>query len=224
MLVGAAVPQAQQAISQPTQPQQVSWDVVRAPDGEVAFSMPRKPVQEVRTTRGTAGPLDLLSYSCKFEACDYLLQRIKSTVSIAPGSVPAQLDYLTKLYLVENARLLKESSIVVDGVIGDDITYTVPAPKGSGTITKRTRHFVTDNYYYALTVGSQPDKPLPPEAGRFLSSLTFEGIVKAQNNRSRQAPAAKRKIEPSPVGPRGSRSPAGTADRPTQRKTKKPAN
>jgi len=224
MLCVAAPAKEKPVISQPTQLHQASWEVVRVPDGEAAFSMPSKPLQVARTTRGTAGSLDLLSYSCKFEECDFLLKRTKATVSIAPESVIAQLDYLKKRYVLENARLVSESSIVVDGVIGNDITYTVPTMNGSEMLTKRTRHFVTDQCYYVLTAASQPGKALPPEAGRFLSSLTFEGIVKAQNRRSRKGPEVKRTVGSSSVGRRAIPPLAGSSNQARQRQASKPGN
>ena len=65
-------------------------------------------------------------------------------------------------------------------MIGDDFTYSAPSPAGDGDVIRRTRHFQKDRFYYELTVSSPPGRPLPGDALRFLSSLTFEALVKAQ--------------------------------------------
>jgi hypothetical protein len=210
------------AMEQPARatPEKKVWDVVRSPDGDFAFSMPAKPGFETRKAQGPAGALEVLAYSCTFQDAHYQLQRARSPRSIAPDRVIAELAHLRKGHLKENTRLVKETKIVVDGVIGDDFTYAVPSPKGEGEVTKWARHFLTGQFYYVLTVTSPPGKPLPNDAARFVSSLTFEALVKAHHARMKEGPttpaqpptATARPTAPRQGSPRGPSTKVGVAD------------
>jgi hypothetical protein len=179
LVPGQAEPRPEGAI---TRPERKAWDVVRSPDGDFAFSMPAKPARETRNARGAAGTLEVLSYACAVDGSRYDLRRVRSPRPVAPADVIAELDHLKAGYLKGEARLAKETRIVVDGVIGEDLTYAVPPSQGAGVVTRRTRHFIKDHFYYALTAASPPDRSLPGDAARFLSSLTFEAIVKAHSS------------------------------------------
>ena len=136
-----------------------------------------------------------MSYSCALDGSNYRLRRIRSPQAVSPAQVTAELDHLRAGYLKGDARLVKETRIVVDGVIGDDLTYTVPSSQGPGVVTKRTRHFINGHFYYELTAASPPDKPLPGDAARFLSSLTFG------NSSSRRTTAGMKEESRSPARP-----------------------
>ena len=71
-----------------TIPERTVWDVVRSPDGDFAFSMPARPAAESRDVRGTAGMLEVLSYSCAHEGSDYRLRRIRSPQMVPPRGWP----------------------------------------------------------------------------------------------------------------------------------------
>ena len=73
-----------------------------------------------------------------------------------PAQVIAELAHLRKRDFKENSRLVNETKIVVDGVIGDDFTYTVPSPRG------RWRDDLQDEAF--------PDEPLLLRADRHLTS------------------------------------------------------
>jgi hypothetical protein len=168
-------------------------------DGDFAFSMPVKPSLEKRDVQGSIGNLEMLEYSCRFDGSTYLLRRIKSSQAVAPHRVIAELTQLKKRYFTANVRLVKETNIVADGVIGDDFTYTVPSRDGAGSETRRTRHFLANQFYYVMTVTSPPGKPLAGEASRFLSTLTFESVVKAHYARMKvesKTPAGTRTAAP----------------------------
>jgi hypothetical protein len=115
---------------------------------------------------------------------------VKSPLAVADGQVTAELQHLTRGLLRDAVRVAKETAIVADGVIGEDLTYTVRPSQGTGVVTRRSRHFITGHFYYELTATSPPDKPLPADAARFVSSLTFEAIVKAHHARTKTAATA----------------------------------
>ncbi|WP_165229494.1 hypothetical protein [Aquisphaera insulae] len=196
------------------------WDIIRSPDGDIAFSMPSRPDRETRNARGTEGPLEILSYSCSVDGVDYRLQRIRAPRAIPPNQILPQLDLLKPRYLTVGTRLIKESPIVVDGVIGDDLTYVPPSPPHQAAATLRTRHFMRGSFYYALTVTSQPGKPLPDSAARFLASLTFEAVVREHQARMK-APSSSPdrsgtgpQLSPSRPGRPASRVPGNPAVKP----------
>lgn len=174
-------------------PERAAWDVVRSADGDFAFSMPARPDRESRVARGAAGPLDILIYSCAFEGSVYHIRRVRSPADVRPHRVLAELAHLRRQYLTEAARLVKETLIVNDGVIGEDLTYTLPSPRDEGIVTARTRHYINGRFYYEMTVTSPPAKPLPDSAARFLSSLTFEAVVRAHYARMKAGPGAVRR-------------------------------
>ncbi len=66
LLTSAAIDQSEGRVW--TIPERTAWDVVRSPDGDFAFSMPARPATETRDVRGTAGMLEVLSYSCATRA------------------------------------------------------------------------------------------------------------------------------------------------------------
>jgi hypothetical protein len=169
-------------------PERVVWDVVRSQDGDIAFAMPAQPVAETQTRQGPAGLLEVLTYSCRFQGSHYQVQRSRAPQAIAPSRVIAELARLKKGYFGAQGRLVKQTPIVVDGVPGDDFTYTVPSRQGDGDVAKRSRHYIQGHSYYVLTITSPPGRPLPGDATRFLSSLTFEALVKAHYARIKAVP------------------------------------
>jgi hypothetical protein len=160
-------------------PERPAWEVVRSEDGDFAFSMPFKPTQKTDHEGLPGGAVESLSYSGERSGSGYLLRRTRYAQPVQPRQVIARLAQVRTSDLTETARLVKETPIVVDGVIGHDFTYVVPSPRGDGDVTRRTRHFLKDQFYYELTVTSSPGRPLPDDTTRFLSSLTFEALVKA---------------------------------------------
>jgi hypothetical protein len=194
-------------------PEPPQWEVVRSEDGDFAFSTPAKPDQKTQDARGSAETPAILTYSCRFNGSRYLVQRTRSARSVAPGRVIDELADLKKGFAAENAQFVNETKIVVDGVIGDDFTYTVPSHQRDGDVTKRTRHYLTGSFYYVLTVASPPGRALPDDAARFLSSLTFEAVVKAHYARMKAEPRPA--AEPKVGTGRAAAQPRGNAPRAT---------
>jgi hypothetical protein len=187
------------------------WEVVRSEDGDIAFSMPAQPTSNTQDAHGPEGPLEILTFSCPFNGSLYLVQRTRFTQSVAPGELIDELAHRKTGFLNENVRLVSETKVVVDGVIGDEFTYAVASRQGNGVVTKRTRHYLMGRFYYVLTVASSPGRPLPEDAARFLSSLTFEAVVKAYYARVKVDP--KPPIQPDGGARRAAAQPRGTAPR-----------
>lgn len=194
-------------------PDRVVWDVTRSPDGEFAFAMPARAEAETRKRPGPAGVLEVLTYSCRLGGSHYQVQRTRAPQAVSPGGVLAELDRLKRGLIGEQTQPTRETKVVVDGVPGEDFTYPVPARPGQGAATRRTRHYIQGHSYYVLTVTSPPGGPLPADATRFLSSLTFEALVKA--HRARLTVAARS------VG--AAAAPRGGSARPKARPKARPA-
>jgi hypothetical protein len=190
-------------------PGRPAWEVVRSADGDFAFSMPVKPVPG---PPGAAGADEVVAYSCEVRGCSYEIRRTRRDRRVAAAEAIAELATMRKGYLVPGARLVKETKIVVDGVPGDDLTYSVDSPPAGGIVTRRIRYFLKGRHRYELTVTAPPGQPLPDDATRFLSSLTFEALVRAQYAAGprrptvaapsvRAAPRAGRDARREPTGP-----------------------
>jgi hypothetical protein len=160
-------------------PRRPAWEVVRSADGDFAFSMPVKPGSGPPGTSGTMAAGEDLAYSCEVRGCSYEIRRTRLSQPVRSGQVIAELARMKKQYLEPDDRLVKDTKLVVDGVPGDELTYTVSASQGSAAVTRRIRYFLKDLYRYELKVASPPGQPLPADATRFLSSLTFEALVKS---------------------------------------------
>ncbi len=57
----------------------------------------------------------------------------------------------------------------------------------------RTRHYINGHFYYEMTVTSASGNPLPDAAARYLSSLTFEAVVRAHYARLKAGTRATRR-------------------------------
>jgi len=155
------------------------WEVVRASDADFAFSMPVHPNSRTESAVSADGPLETISYTCSRGGSNYFFRRARNPRPVDKAQVIGELAKATKAFFREGATLIKETKVSLDGVPGDDFTYTIRSQKGEGTVSRRTRHYLKDSYYYELTVSSPPGLPLPDDAMRFLSSLTFEALVRA---------------------------------------------
>jgi hypothetical protein len=185
-------------------PGRPAWEVVRSADGDFAFSMPVKTEPKSAGAAGASGAGEVIEYFCEVQGTTYAIRRKRLDQPVASGQVIAELAMMKKNYLEQNSRLVKETKLVVDGVPGDDLTYTVPASKDNATVTRRIRYLLKDRHVYELTVTSPPGQPLPADATRFLSSLTFEALLKANMVRmaTNAKPAARPRGEPRRIAPR----------------------
>src|SRR3954447_4967211 len=134
------------------QPARPSWGVILSHDGDFAFSMPATPDLEPAQERGHGGMTGPLRYSCTVGGCEYLLRRVPNPESLEPPQVIQRVARLTADRLGGGSRIGRETSIVVDGVIGHDFTYKVHPTGGESELNRRTRFFVRDRFSYELTV------------------------------------------------------------------------
>jgi hypothetical protein len=98
-----------------------------------------------------------------------------------------------------DARILRETRIALDGVPGKDITYSIRGEAGTGDVLRRARFYVKDRYQYELVVTSPPGQPVTPLAARFLASLTFDSLVRAQHESKGSKRLASLAASPTPA-------------------------
>ncbi|WP_165250235.1 hypothetical protein [Paludisphaera soli] len=156
-----------------------AWEVVRTPEGDVAFSMPAIPTRTEEEAHEAGGRVIVTAYRCRIGGASYEFLRTQEPAPAARNFEADRLKLLRPRLLGPGARPVAEADLVVDGVPGDDLTWTAPAEGQAGLTTSRARQFAHGCHRYVLKVGSAPGDPLPEDAGRFLSSLTFEAIVAA---------------------------------------------
>ena len=185
-------------------PSRPPWVIVRSQDGDFAFSMPAKPEMRSRQEGVSGTAVETLTYDCSAGGCEYSLRRMRNPRSIDPGRVVAQLARVKEDRVGSGGRIVRETPITVDGVIGHDFTYSVHPSKEEGGVNRRTRIFVGPQFSYELTVSAAPGRPLPDDATRFLSSLTFEAVVRANLAAARAGirPASGPKPAAAGIGPR----------------------
>lgn len=173
------------------------WGVVRSADGDFAFSMPVGP--EVRPGEDNAKAASKgLAYSCTVDGCVYSLRRVRTPRSIEPAQVVAEVSRVKRGIVGGKARIVRETPVAVDGVIGHDFSYKIQDPQGKAAAERRTRVFLKDRFLYELTVAAPPGRPLPKDATRFLSSLTFEAVVQASRGAHGGTKDGRPEAEPSP--------------------------
>jgi hypothetical protein len=163
------------------------WEIIRSADGDFAFSMPAKPALQANDSAAKRVASGILEYSCQVQGTLYEARRTRRHQPVPFSQAIAELARLKKGYLEDSAKLVRETKIVVDGVPGDDLVYTVPSAQG-GTATRRIRYFLKDPDQYEMIVTSPPGQPLPDDATRFLSSLTFEAVGRANHARANAGP------------------------------------
>ena len=118
-----------------------------------------------------AGKVEQEIHFCRLNGSLFTVQRIRLGSVIPPGQAAAWLAAQRKSYFENGARPAGERKLQRDGLSGEEFDYIAPAPGGKGTVTSRTQHYLRGRDYYALTVMSAADGPLPAEAERFFASF-----------------------------------------------------
>ena len=126
-----------------------------------------------------AGKVEQEIHFCRLNGSLFTVQRIRLGSAIPPGQAAAWLAAQKKSYFANGAKPAGERKLQRDGISGEEFGYLAPAPGGTGTVTSRTQHYLRGRDYYALTVMSAPDRPLPAEAERFFDSFHFGEPVAA---------------------------------------------
>ena len=153
----------------PEQPDR--WSTIRSAEGDFSAMLPSQPSSNTQEVSTPAGEVEQEIHFCRFNGSLFRVQRIRLGSVIPSGQAAAWLAAQKKSYFQNGARPASERRLQRDGVYGEEFSYLVLAPRGKGTVTIRTQHYLRGRDYYALTVMSAPDGPLPAEAERFFASF-----------------------------------------------------
>ena len=118
-----------------------------------------------------AGKVEQEIHFCRLNGSLFTVQRIRLGSVIPSGQAAAWLAAQKKSYFQKRSQAGERARLQRDGVFGEEFSYLVLAPRGKGTVTTRTQHYLRGRDHYEVTVMSAPDGPLPAEAERFFASF-----------------------------------------------------
>jgi hypothetical protein len=149
------------------------WSTIRSAEGDFSALLPSQASSTTQDVSTPAGKVEQEIHFCRLNGSLFTVQRIRLGSTIPPGQAAAWLAAQKKSYFANGAKPEGERKVQLDGLSGEEFGYLAPAPGGTGTVTSRTQHFLRGRDYYALTVMSAPNGPLPAEADRFFESFHF---------------------------------------------------
>lgn len=178
-----------------------AWTTVTSREGDFRIEFPSRPQEQAKVLPGADGDIEQKIYYARAGGCLFTMQRYRYPRPFPTLELADRLAEQKKGYLPAGVELVRENSVTVDDVTGEQFEYKGPSPRADGTVTSLTRHFIKGPSYYTLTVMSAPNQPLPPVADRFLKSFHFSAPGTAK-------PAAKKagamaKAGPTPKGHTG---------------------
>ena len=153
----------------PEQPDR--WSTIRSAEGDFSAMLPSQASSNTQDVSTPAGKVEQEIHFCRLNGSLFSVQRIRLGNVIPSGQAAAWLAAQKKSHFQKGARPASERTLQRDGVFGEEFSYLVLAPRGKGTVTTRTQHYLRGRDYYELTVMSAPDGPLPAEAERFFASF-----------------------------------------------------
>ncbi len=186
-----------------------AWTTVTPREGDFRIDFPTRPQEQAKPIPSAAGTIEQKIYYVRAGGCLFTMQRYRYPQPFPILQLSDRLAEQKKGYLQGRVELVRENNVTVDDVTGEQFEYKGPSPRADGTVTSLTRHFIKGSSYYSITVMSAPDRPLPPEADRFLDSFHF-----ATNAAAKPGAAAKGRPGGMAKAPAGGVRPKWKADTP----------
>jgi hypothetical protein len=165
------------------------WTTVTSREGDFRIDFPSRPLEQAKVIPSTAGSIEQKIYYVRAGGCLFTIQRFRYPRPFPILQVSDRLAEQKKGYLQGKVQLIREERVVLDDVTGEQFEYKAPSPRANGTVTSLTRHFIKGSSYYAMTVMSAPNQPLPPEADRFMNSFGFTKSDAAKSGATTKAVA-----------------------------------
>jgi hypothetical protein len=189
-----------------------AWTTLTSREGDFRIDFPARPQEQAKPIPSAAGTIEQRIYFVRADGCLFTIQRYRYPRPFPILQLADRLAEQKKGYLQGQVELVRENNVTVDDVTGEQFEYKGPSPRADGTVTSLTRHFINGSSYYAMTVMSAPNQPLPPEADRFLDSFHFATTAAAKPGATPKA-GAMAKADASPKGRPGAKAkaPAGGA-------------
>jgi hypothetical protein len=153
--------------------------------------LPSKASTTTRQVSTPAGKVEQEIHFCRLKGVLFSVQRIRLGAAVPASQAATWLAAQKQSYFLNGVRPAGERELQRDGLSGEDFSYAGPAPGGKGTVTSRTQHYLRGRDYYAVTVMSAADRPLPAEAEQFLASFHFgEPVAAGTSGPPRARPGA----------------------------------
>ncbi len=173
-----------------------AWVAVESKEGGFSFSMPGKPAERIMQVPGPNPNLKAKTYVCAIGESGFVVQQVTLPSPIPPDEVAAQYQQ-GKNAVIEPPQLVSEKRIKSGNVVGLEFVKTGPMGPDKRNRTIKAHVFLNGSVGCTMLVVSGPDKPLPPEADRFLESVRFGGgpaaVPRPQMAANSPAPPSKRK-------------------------------
>ena len=138
----------------PEQPDR--WSTIRSAEGDFSAMLPSQASSNTQDVSTPAGKVEQEIHFCRLNGSLFSVQdpaRQRNTVR--PGCGVAGGGRRRAISRTEPGR--RATRLQRDGVFGEEFSYLVLAPRGKGTVTTRTQHYLRGRDYYELTVMSAPD-------------------------------------------------------------------
>ncbi|MFO0891448.1 MAG: hypothetical protein U0790_20180 [Isosphaeraceae bacterium] len=148
-----------------------SWSQVDSEDGRYSVVFPADPSSKVQDLDTAAGKVHQEIHFCRLDGALFTVQRLRLESAVPAPQSRGWLTAQRKGYVARDAKVLDEKALDREGAIGEEFDYQGKPPRGEGTVRSRTRHFLSGQDYFSLTVMSAINQPLPAETARFLDSL-----------------------------------------------------
>jgi hypothetical protein len=150
-----------------------SWVVVRSEEGQFSFSMPTKPREQMMEIPSPIGKVNAKIYVGLVQDCTLMAQQMNLPNSVPDKNVAAELQSAKKTAGVNLPKLVSEKPIRVGDVTGIELVHSGPIGPDKRERTVKIHMYIYGSKACSMIVVSAPDKPLPPEAARFLESIRF---------------------------------------------------
>ncbi len=150
-----------------------SWVVVRSEDGNFSFSMPTKPREQTMEIPSPIGKVNAKIYVGLVQDCALMAQQMNLPNSVPEQNVAGELQAAKKSAGVNLPKLISEKPIRVGDVTGIELVHSGPMGPDKRERTVKLHMYIYGAKACSLIVVSAPEKPLPPEAARFLASIRF---------------------------------------------------
>jgi hypothetical protein len=177
-----------------------SWVAVQSKEGGFSFSMPDKPREQSKEVPSPTGQITVKDYICRVRDSALIVQYVALPSPVPPDMVASRLDAAKKNATPNMPKLISEKRISAGDLAGIELVFSGPVSGSKIVRSVKMRLFVKGTTLCTMIVASGPDKPLPPEADRFLGSIRFDGEAAAMSRAPAPTPPAATAVKRKPLG------------------------
>lgn len=168
------------------------WEVVTSREGNFTVEMPEKPTRTGSSiSKGPAGQMKINEIVCETPSGAFVVARIEDPVVIPKAAEESYLDFARDYFAAKfKGKVTSDKKVRLDLSAGRDFTVHAQVPN-EGPVDIRAREYLKGRSVYVLIAASEPGKPMPPQAAKFLGSFAFgihpEGTTVKADTRETEA-------------------------------------